>query len=170
MLRQIAAVTMLSLRSIPQRLGASIVVIIGLAAVVGVLVSVFTMARSLTTSAISVGSYDRAIVLRNSARFEGESALPLDTAAIVADAAGVARTPDGRGAVTRDIVTAVNRPWRETGALRALSVRGVSAENFVVRPEIAIVEGRSFTPGLREAIVGRSAQEKFEGLDLGAEV
>jgi putative ABC transport system permease protein len=169
-LRQIAAVTLLSLKTIPQRLGASIVVVIGLAAVVGVLVSVFTMAGSLMTSAISVGSYDRAIVLRNGARFEGESALPLDTAAIVADAPGVARTPEGRGAVTRDIVTAVNRPWRENGALRALAVRGVGADNFAVRPEIEIVEGRAFTPGLREAIVGRSAQLKFEGLDLGSDV
>jgi putative ABC transport system permease protein len=154
----------------PQRLGASIVVVIGLAAVVGVLVSVFTMAGSLTTSLISVGSADRAIVLRNGARFEGESALPLDTAAIVANAPGVARTPEGRGAVTRDIVTAVNRPWRSNGALRALTVRGVGTDNFVVRPEIVIVEGRSFTPGLREAIVGRSAQLQFEGLDLGSEV
>jgi putative ABC transport system permease protein len=128
------------------------------------------MAGSLMTSAISVGSYDRAIVLRNGARFEGESALPLDTAAIVADAPGVARTPEGRGAVTRDIVTAVNRPWRENGALRALAVRGVGADNFAVRPEIEIVEGRAFTPGLREAIVGRSAQLKFEGLDLGSDV
>ena len=170
MLRQIAAVTLLSLRSLPQRLGASIVVVIGLAAVVGVLVSVFTMAGSLTTSLISVGSADRAIVLRDGARFEGESALPLDTAAIVANAPGVARTPEGRGAVTRDIVTAVNRPWRSNGALRALAVRGVGTDNFVVRPEIVIVEGRSFTPGLREAIVGRSAQVQFEGLDLGSEV
>jgi putative ABC transport system permease protein len=170
MFRQIVAVTLLSLGSIPQRLGASIVIVIGLAAVVGVLVSVFTMAGSLTTSLISVGSSNRAIVLANGAQFEGESALPLDTAAIVADAAGVARTPEGRGAVTRDIVTAVNRPWRATGALRALTVRGVGTENFVVRPEIEIVEGRSFTPGLREAIVGRSAREQFEGLDLGNEV
>lgn len=170
MLRQIAAVTVLSLRSMPQRLGASIVVVIGLAAVVGVLVSVFTMAGSLTTSLISVSSADRAIVLRDGARFEGESALPLDTAAIVANAPGVARTPEGRGAVTRDIVTAVNRPWRSNGALRALAVRGVGTDNFVVRPEIVVVEGRSFTPGLREAIVGRSAQVQFEGLDLGSEV
>jgi putative ABC transport system permease protein len=170
MLRQIVAVTLLSLRSMPQRLGASIVVVIGLAAVVGVLVSVFTMAGSLTTSLISVGSSDRAIVLRKGARFEGESALPLDTAAIVANAAGVARTPDGRGAVTRDIVTAVNRVWRANGSVRALAVRGVGTENLAVRPEITLIEGRHFTPGLREAIVGRSAQEQFEGLELGAEV
>jgi putative ABC transport system permease protein len=156
------------LRSVPQRLGASIVVIIGIAAVVGVLVSVFTMAGSLTGSLIAVGSPDRAIVLRSGANVvEGASMLPLDTVSIVASAPGVARTAEGRSAVTADVVTAVNRPRRSNGALRALGVRGVGAENFAVRPEIAIVEGRRFTPGLREAIVGRSAQTEFEGLNVG---
>jgi putative ABC transport system permease protein len=170
MLRQIAAVSVMSLRSIPQRLGASVVVVIGIAAVVGVLVSVFTMAGSLTGSLLAVGSADRAIVLRRGASFEGESMLPLDTAPIVASAPGVARTAEGRSALTADVVTVVSRPSRTSGALRSLSVRGVGAENFSVRPEIALVEGRRFTPGLREAIVGRSAQAEFEGLDLGREV
>jgi putative ABC transport system permease protein len=170
MLRQIAAVVSYSLRSIPQRLGASIVVVIGITAVVAVLVSVFTMARSLTGSLIAVGSPDRAIVLRSGASFEGESMLPLDTAPIVASAAGLARTPEGRAAVTADVVTAVSRPRRLNGAMRSLAVRGVGAENLVVRPEIEIVEGRPFTPGLREALVGRSAQSEFAGLDIGAEV
>jgi len=169
-LRQILAVSLLSLRSVPQRLGASIVVVIGITAVVAVLVSVFTMAGSLTGSLISVGSADRAIVLRSGANVEGASMLPLDTAGIVESAPGVARTPDGRAAVTADVVTSVNRPRRLSGALRALGIRGVSAENFAVRPEIVLVEGRHFAPGLREAIVGRSAQSEFAGLELGAEV
>jgi putative ABC transport system permease protein len=170
-LRQITAVCRLSLKSIPQRLGPSIVVVIGIAAVVGVLVSVFTMAGSLTGSRIAASSPDRAIVLRSGANFsEGASMLPLDTLGIVASAPGVARTLEGRGAVTADVVTAVNLPRRSNGALRALAVRGVSAENFAVRPEIELVEGRRFTPGLREAIIGRSAQAEFEGLDVGAQV
>jgi putative ABC transport system permease protein len=129
------------------------------------------MAGSLTSSFIAVGSADRAIVLRSGANFaEGASMLPLDTAAIVASAPGVARTAEGRAAVTADVVTAVNRPRRLNGALRALGVRGVGAENFSVRPEIVLVEGRRFTRGLREAIVGRSAQSEFAGLDIGAEI
>ena len=171
MLRQVVAVSSMSLRSMPQRLGASIVVVVGIAAVVAVLVSVFTMAGSLTSSLIAVGSADRAIVLRSGVNFiEGASMLPLDTAAIVAGAPGVARTPEGRAAVTADVVTTVNKPRRSNGALRALAVRGVGAENFFVRPEMLLVEGRSFTPGLREAIVGRSAQSEFAGLDIGATV
>jgi len=170
-LRQVVAVSSMSLRSIPQRLGASIVVVIGITAVVAVLVSVFTMAGSLTSSLIAVGSADRVIVLRSGANFsEGASMLPLDTAAIVASAPGVARTAEGRGAVTADLVTAVNRPRRLNGALRSLSVRGVGAESFFVRPEIVLVEGRRFTRGLREAIVGRSAQSEFAGLDIGAQI
>src|SRR5688572_28389384 len=128
------------------------------------------MAGSLTGSLISVGSADRAIVLHSGANAEGASMLPLDTARIVESAPGVARTRDGRAAVTADVVTSVNRSRRLNGALRALGVRGVGTENFAVRPEIVLVEGRHFAPGLREAIVGRSAQREFAELELGAEV
>jgi putative ABC transport system permease protein len=170
MLRQMAAVTSMSLRSIRQRLGPSIVVIVGIAAVVGVLVSVFTMAGSLTGSLLAVGRDDRAIVLRTGSNFEGASMLPLDTAAKISSAPGIMRTPEGRSAVTADVVTSVNMPRRSGGTLRSLAVRGVGAENGAVRPEIVLVEGRLFEPGLREAIVGRSAQSEFAGLELGSKV
>jgi putative ABC transport system permease protein len=171
MLRQIAAVTSMSLRGFPQRLGASVVVVIGIAAVVGVLVAVFTMAGSLTDSLVSVGRPDRAIVVRRGVNAaESASMLPLDSAATVASAPGVARTAEGRAAVTADVVAAVSLPRRSNGRLRTLGVRGVGKESFAVRPEIVLVEGRSFTPGLREAIVGRSAQTEFADLDLGREV
>ena len=39
-----------------------------------------------------------------------------------------------------------------------------------MRPELKIVEGRMFQPGLREVIVGRSAIASFEGVGLGAKV
>jgi putative ABC transport system permease protein len=145
-------------------------VIIGIAAVVGVLVSVFTMAGSLTGSLLAMGRADRAVILRAGSNDDGASMLPLDTAAKVASAPGVARTPDGRAAITADVVTAVNMPRRLNGALRAVGVRGVGAQNSAVRPEIQLVEGRLFEPGLREVIVGRSAQSEFVGLDLGATV
>ena len=170
MFRQIAAVTLMSLKGIPERLGASVVVVIGIAAVVGVLVSVFTMAGSLQGALLGVGSPDRALVLRTAATVEGASMLPLDTAGLVAGAPGVVRTPEGRSALTADVVVSVSLPRRSNGTLSALAVRGVGTDNFVVRPEITVVEGRPFKPGLREAIIGRSAQTEFEGLELGGEV
>ena len=161
---------LMSLKSIPQRLGASIVVVVGIAAVVGVLVSVFTMAGSLTGSLLAVGSADRAIVLRSGANIgEGASMLPLDTAATVASAPGIARTAGrpqrrhGRRRHGRESAAAQQRH-----AARARRARRRRGEFLPCAPRSCSSRGGCSPPGLREAIVGRSAQTEFEGLELGA--
>jgi putative ABC transport system permease protein len=170
MFRQIAAVSAVSLRGLGQRLGASIVVVVGIAAVVGVLVSVFTMAGSLSGSLLASGRPDRALVIRSAAHSEGASTLARDTTAIVAAAPGVVRTPDGKRAVTSDVLVPVNLPRHRDGVLAGIAVRGMSAEGFAVRPEIRLVEGRRYRPGLRELLVGRNAQAEFSGLGIGDKV
>jgi hypothetical protein len=42
-----------------------------------------------------------------------------------------------------------------------------AAVRIRLRPELRIVEGRRFRPGLRELIVGRGAQRQFDGLEVG---
>ena len=54
-LRQIAAVSLMNLRSLPQRIGASSVVVIGIAGVVAVLVSVLAMSTGLVKTLQSAG-------------------------------------------------------------------------------------------------------------------
>jgi len=49
-------------------------------------------------------------------------------------------------------------------------VRGVSAANAKLRPEIKLVSGRLFRPGQFEVIVGKSAQQQFDGLKDGDKV
>jgi putative ABC transport system permease protein len=157
----------MNLRGMRARLAASSVVVIGLAAVVGVLVAVFTMAGGLQGALLENGRADRAIVLRTASTYEAGSTLPLDTAAYVSAAPGVVRAGDGTLAVTSDVLVSVNRPRRDDGSLVGLQVRGVGPAAFAVRPEIELVEGRLFMPGLREVIVGRNAQTEFASLALG---
>ena len=166
-LRQIAAVSAMNLRSIPQRLGSSTVVVIGIAGVVGVVVSVLTMAGSLSGTLISTGHEDRAIVMRNGATSEIASSLPLASVQTIANAPGVARASDGKPAATADLIVPVNLTRKEDGTLAPLAVRGVGPEALSVRPEIELVAGRMFEPGLREVIVGRSAQTEIAGVELG---
>jgi putative ABC transport system permease protein len=86
MFRQIAAVTTMSVRSIPQRLGTSLVIVIGIAGVVGVVVSVITMASGLEGALLSTGSEGRAIVLRGDATAEMTSSLSMAAVSTIADA------------------------------------------------------------------------------------
>ncbi len=51
-----------------------------------------------------------------------------------------------------------------------ITVRGVEPEAFLLRPQVKIVEGRNFTTGLRELIVGRGVSQQFKGAALGSHV
>jgi putative ABC transport system permease protein len=59
---------------------------------------------------------------------------------------------------------------RDGGAMGTASFRGVSPQALVLRPEMKIVEGRLFNSGVRELLVGRAAQGRFAGLDVGGTV
>jgi putative ABC transport system permease protein len=168
--RQIGAVTGMSLRSVPQRMGSSTVIVIGIAGVVGVLVSVLGMARSFSESLISTGHADRAIVLRQGANTEISSMLSMDESLTIMGKPGVRHDADGDAVATRDMVRGVNLVRKADGATAGLTVRGTSEQALALRPEIELVEGRMFQRGLREFIVGKQAQEEFAGLDVGDKV
>jgi putative ABC transport system permease protein len=157
----------MNLRSLPQRIGSSSVIVVGIAGVVGVLMSVFALTRSLSDAVLATGSPDRAIVLRAGATGEFSSTLLVDAVATIKDAPGIARGDDGKPAATADFVAAVNLFRKQDGARAGLSVRGVDPAVMAVRRELKIVDGRSFTPGLRELIVGRSAFEEFKDVAIG---
>ena len=52
----------------------------------------------------------------------------------------------------------------------SVQLRGVSDQAWAVRPNLKIIAGRKFTPGMRELIVGQGAQRQFAGLEPGHEV
>jgi putative ABC transport system permease protein len=168
--RQIGAVVGMNLRTIPSRLGTSSVVVIGIAGVVGVVVSIFGMNRSLGQALVDSGRPNRAVVLRNGSDGEGSSTLLVDAIATIKDAPGVARTPKGDAAATADMLTTANFKRRKDGTTAGLPIRGVEPQSFFVRPELKLVDGRLFNAGLRELIVGRGAQKEFSGLDIGDHV
>ena len=169
-LKQIAAVAGMNVKSIPQRLGTSCVIVVGIAGVVAVLVSVLTMAGSLADTVLATGRPDRAIVMTLGADSEIASMFGADQVQTIIDAPGIGLTADGDPAASADMLTAVNLPRKGTGSLAGVAVRGISAESFSVRSEIVLTEGRLFTPGLYELIVGQSVQTEFGGLDIGERV
>ena len=69
-LKQTLAVTLVNLRTIPQRLGSSGVAIVGIAGVVIVLVSVLSIAQGFAAAMEASGSPVRALVLTTPAEVE----------------------------------------------------------------------------------------------------
>lgn len=170
MVRGVIAITALNLASIPRRMGSSLVIVIGIAGVVGVLISVLAMAQGFLDTMTHTGRPDRAVVLRGGSQSELASTLSRDQALAIADGPGVKTDADGHAVQSAEMVAVVTLPLKATGTDANVTLRGVGAQAFELRPEIKLVAGRMFQPGLRELIVGKSAQGQFKGLDLGSKI
>jgi putative ABC transport system permease protein len=167
MLSQTAAITALNLKSIPQRWGASLVIVVGLAGVVAVFTALLAMAEGFQSTLKSTGREDVALVLRGGSSAELNSGLGREQVTLIKQAPGVVRDaadqPIGSGEMI--VIAELLRVGESTGS--NITVRGVEPSAFALRPQVKIVEGRAFQTGLRELVVGRGVSRQFEGAKLG---
>lgn len=164
---QVWSVTMFNLGTLPQRRGAALAAIVGIAGVVAVLVGVFSIAEGFRAAMTSAGADDVAIVLRSGAENEMTSGLGRDETRVVCDAPGIASGPDGP-LCSAELFVMINLPKRSTGTDANVPLRGVGRAAPGVRDGLTFVQGRMFEPGRNEVIAGAGAARAFSGLDVGS--
>ena len=170
MLKQIVEVAVMNLRSVPQRLGLSLVILVGIAGVVGVFTALFAMSRGIEATFAASGDPRNAMVLRGGSQAELNSTVSLETFQIAERTAGVRRDESGAPLASGELIVITELPRKGDTLGANVTLRGVTAAAFPLRPNLKIVEGVKFTPGLQELIVGRGAATQFEGLEVGRSV
>lgn len=166
--RQAWSATAVGIATIPQRLGSSSVVIIGIAGVVGVLVALLAMAEGFRGTLQETGSNDTAIVMRAGSQTEVNSVVDHDAAVIVAQEPQVMRDAQGLPVASPEILTAASIPRKANGLDGTAPVRGVGDRVWELHPRLRIIAGRRFRPGMRELIVGKDAAREFADTALGS--
>jgi putative ABC transport system permease protein len=166
-LKQLIAVISMSLQTLPQRLGASSVIVIGIAGVVAVLVSVLAMGAGFQHTLADSGRDDRVIILRGGSDAELNSNLTRTDIDTIGNAPGLAKDAEGKALLSSELVTVVNVPKSDTGTDANVTMRGVGLKLTEVRPEVKIVSGKMFRPAVRELIAGVGAAKLFRGLTVG---
>src|SRR6185369_999999 len=146
-LTQVLAITAMNLRNLPQRVGTSLVVVVGIAGVVGVLVSVLAMAEGFRHTLASTGRADRVIMLRAGSDAELSSGVDRDQATLLAALPGVARDAAGRPQASAELVVMVDLPRKGESNPNNVPFRGVQRAAFTIRDEARLVEGRRFESG-----------------------
>ncbi|WP_431051023.1 ABC transporter permease [Roseateles sp. L2-2] len=169
---QARSVTGVGVSTLPQRIGSSAVIVVGIAGVVGVLVALLAMAEGYSETLRKSGSEDTAIVLRGASAAEVASVMTRDDITQISQAPGVAKSAKGEPLLSAETVVAANLPVKgtKTDEEGSVQMRGVGDEAFAVRPQVRIVDGRKFQPGLKELIVGQGAARQFEGLEPGKQI
>ena len=109
-LNQAVALTVITLRTLPQRLGTSLVIVIGIAGVVGVLVAVLAMSEGFRHTMASTGRYDRVIMLRAGSDSEMSSGMGRDQTTLIAPLPSVARDAVGSPLTSAELMVMVDLP------------------------------------------------------------
>ena len=164
--RQTIAVLLINLRTIPSRLGSSLVAIIGIAGVVIVFVSVLSISAGFSAAMSGAGSKDRALILRQGSDTEMTSGIDGVEMRILREAPGI-RHEGNEALLSAELYVIVDVPKKTTGTGANVPMRGIEKAAMKVRSEASIVEGRMFNFGSDEVIVGLGAHRQYQNLNVG---
>ena len=159
-----------NIRSVRERWTSSLVAIVGIAGAVGVFIAMLALARGFQATLVSSGQPDNVIVEQAGADTEMTSALDLEAVHGIENAPYIKR--QGQDAlISPEVVVVANLQLRgPQGGDANVEVRGVATRVLSVRDNVHIVQGRFFTPGLYEIVVGKHATLAYAGLELGGTV
>jgi putative ABC transport system permease protein len=164
---QTIAVTLLNLRTVPQRLSSSGVAIVGIAGVVVVFVSVLSIAAGFSAAMQGTGSDARALVMRSGADSEMTSGIGGEEASVIRSAPGLRRDEQGTALASSELYVIIDLPKISTNTPANVPMRGIEPVTMAVRDETSIVDGRMLEFGTNEVVVGRGASGQFAGLTVG---
>jgi putative ABC transport system permease protein len=168
--RQAWSVTKVGVATIPQRLGSSSVIIVGIAGVVGVLVALLAMAEGFRQTLAQTGDADTAIIMRGGATAELNSGVSRDDATLIVQLPGILKDAQSKPIASPELVVVANIPKKTSATDANVEIRGVGEQAFALRPNVKITSGKKFGQGLRELIVGKGALAQFAGLDPGSTI
>ena len=173
---QIAAVTGMNLRNIPQRWSSSLVAVLGVGGVTLVLIALLSIAAGFQAALEGSGSEDVAIIMRAGSTNELSGGFGVDTVTVVSDAPGIRKATAGKlvdaslvgkPILSPELYVLVDGKMKGKDASTNLPLRGVSPMAPLVRKSFELVEGRMFKEGTTEVIVGDGVVQSYDGLEVG---
>ena len=156
-----------SLRNMLARRLTTALTVGGMALVVFVFAAMLMLSEGLRTTLVLTGSPDNAVLLRQGAKSEMESAVDRDQAPLVESLPQVARAADGGPLAARELVVLITLNKRGTTKPSNVVIRGIGTHSPELRPQVKLKEGRMPRFGTSEIIAGESIARRFSGTGIG---
>jgi putative ABC transport system permease protein len=165
--KQLRALVQMSLRGIPQRLGTSIVIVIGTMCVVAVLVAMLSLGSGLREFSRLGARDDRVLVLSKGATGVPASSLENAVVRTIIDAPHIKKGDDGKPLATAVVNASAEGRRKIDNARVTFPFLGVDGQYFKVYPEQRLIAGRMFNPAVYEVIVSQSRTDALKNFDIG---
>ncbi|KAG1387859.1 hypothetical protein G6F60_013945 [Rhizopus arrhizus] len=136
------AATRIGVASLPQRWGASSVIVVGIAGVVGVLVAMLAMGEGFQATLNNTGDDTTAIVLRGGSQAETNSVITREQVPTLSTLPGISRDAQGRPMLSPELSQVVNLVSKADGTDVNAQFRGGGPQAWAVHDKVKIIEGR----------------------------
>jgi putative ABC transport system permease protein len=156
-----------NVRSVMRRPVGTFTTALGIGLTIAILIAALALAEGFRVTLASAGSPANAHVLRKGADSEISSGVTLDATNIICGMPDVATGPDGRSLCSPEMVVVSNLQRIGQPGSSNVTLRGVDLAAIRAHVEPRVVEGRMFTPGSDEVVVGRKVAPRFEQCRVG---
>ena len=155
-----------NLRNLVVRKGSTLATAFTIGLTVAVFLMVMALARGIDMTLSSSGEPLNLIVVREGSTAELNSSVSREQFNDLRYLDGVVREGD-EPLATAEMITLIYKPRKGMSQGSNVTVRGVQPMSFKLHSGFNVVSGRTFQPGLTEAVVSKRISERFQGLDVG---
>lgn len=158
-----------NVRNLIVRKTTTLMTAIGIALTVAVLAAVFALVNGLRTAFAATGDPLHVLVMRQGGNAELTSVVTQQSFQIIKSFPGIAKGADGQPMASLEIVSVINLTSPENPNGMNVTLRGLSQMGIGLR-HLKMMEGRWFTPGKREVVVGKSVEKRYPNAQIGKQL
>ena len=161
-----------NVRSLTRRKVTTSLTVLGLALVVFVFATVLMLQRGIRSTLVTGGNVDNVVVLRTGATADISSVVDRNQFKLLSSLDAVAGDKGGAPLAVPQaavLIYAQRVGGTSTDGANVL-VRGLTDKMLELHPNIHVAEGRWFTPGTSEIVIGKAMRGRFVGAELGSQM
>ena len=155
-----------NLRNLVVRKGSTLATAFTIGLTVAVFLLVMALARGIDLTLSSSGEPLNVMVVREGSTAELNSSISREQFNDLMYLDGVEREGN-QPLATAETITLIYKPRKGMSQGSNVTVRGVGPMSFKLHSGYQVVAGRTFQPGLTEAVVSQRIAERFQGLEVG---
>lgn len=158
-----------NIRNLVVRKTTTIMTAIGVALTVAVLLAVLALVSGLRTAFASTADPLHVLVLRKGGNAELTSLVTQESYQIIKSFPGIAKGSDGQPLASLEVVSVINLQSPESPNGMNVTLRGLLPIGIQMR-DVHISQGRWFSPGRREVVVGKSVAKRYPAAQIGKQL
>lgn len=159
-----------NIKNIVVRWRTTLSTLLAIALVTAVFILVAALYQGIKEFYTATGAPENVLFLRKGATAEINSQINLESINIIKYLDGIEKDDSGTPIMSAETLTVIALERTTSDGNANVQVRGMGKFGPELRPQVTLIEGRMFRPGLRELVVSKTLLDRFKNIGIGKKI